>query len=250
MWVLASGGSDNHTGVMNKTAAFMPADLNRLERESSMVQATVESLSADELAAPSRLEGWTRAQVVAHLAGTAKGFQNLINWAATGTETPMYPSTEAREADLEELASKPPAELKAAYRQAFTGMLADAQKLRGKLATTDINLLGMPISPYLIPALQMQEIILHHLDLDTLWELHEADIDALEDSLELAAGFVADRPDYPGVTLITDEGETFTIGDGATTLKGGRDALLGWIARGMTEGVRAEGEIPAPGKYI
>ena len=46
--------------------------------------------------APSALPRWTRAHVVAHLAGNARGMVNLTQWAASGTTTPIYPSPEER----------------------------------------------------------------------------------------------------------------------------------------------------------
>jgi maleylpyruvate isomerase len=232
---------------MKKTAAFMPADLNRLERETGMMLATVESLSADELAAPSRCEGWTRAHVAAHLAASAKGLRNLVEWAVTGTETPMYASKEARDAQIEEWATLSPVELKAKVREEAAAFGAAAQQLKGKLATEQVATLRGPINAYETPAVRINEVLVHHFDLDTLWELEEADIDALEDALEWSVEVAQQDADaWPGVTLVTDEGETFTIGDGSTTLKGGRDALLGWVTRGMTDGVRADGEIPTP----
>lgn len=236
---------------MKKTAAFMPADLNRLERETGMIMATIESLSPEELAAPSLCDGWDRAHVVAHLAGSAKGMRNLVNWAVTGTETPMYESMEARNAEIDEWAALPPEQLKAKVREESAAFSSAAQQLRGELATEQVATLGGPISAYNIPALRINEILIHHLDLDTLWELHEADMDALEDSLDLSVEIVQRNADaWPGVTLESDEGETYTIGDGATTLKGGRDALLGWLTRGLTEGVRCDGQIPTPPKFL
>ena len=43
---------------MFKTAAHLPGDLNRLTRETGMLLATVDSLTDDEFAAPSKCEGW------------------------------------------------------------------------------------------------------------------------------------------------------------------------------------------------
>ncbi|HEX2301338.1 MAG TPA: maleylpyruvate isomerase N-terminal domain-containing protein, partial [Pseudonocardiaceae bacterium] len=64
----------------------------------------------DELSGPSRLPGWTRGHVVTHLARNAEGLTRLLTWARTGVETPMYPSREARAADIEAGAGRPPAE--------------------------------------------------------------------------------------------------------------------------------------------
>lgn len=230
---------------MNKTAAYMPADLNRLERETGMLMATVESLSDEELAAPSLCEGWTRAHVVAHLIGNARALIRLIDWAVTGKEQAMYACNEDRDAEIADLAATPSAQLKQMLREANAEFRAAADQLRnGNLASEEVKMDHGPVNAYLLPAYRISEILIHHLDLDTLWELHEADIDALEDALDLAVARIQKRDDYPGLQLVTDEGESYTVGDGSTTMKGGRDAILGWITRGVTEGVRIDGEFP------
>lgn len=230
---------------MKKTAAYMTADLNRLDRETGMMLATVDSLSEEEMRAPSLCEGWTRAHVVAHLIGNAEGLGNLVTWAVTGTKTPQYPSEEARNARIEELAQQPPAELKRTLRSACEQFAATADQLRtATLATEEVNQDVRPINAYAIPSYRISEVLIHHADLDTVWELEEADIDALEDALDLAVDRLQKRDDWPGLQIETDEGESYTIGDGATTLRGGRDAVLGWLTRGLTHGLRVEGDLP------
>ncbi|MDO5683747.1 MAG: maleylpyruvate isomerase family mycothiol-dependent enzyme [Propionibacteriaceae bacterium] len=230
---------------MKKTAAYMPADLNRLARESGMVLATIESLSDAEMAAPSLAEGWSRADVVAHLVGNARALSRLVDWAVTGKEQAMYSSMEARNAEIAELAALPPAELKKTLREATAAFAATADQLRsGKLATEEVAMASGPVNAYLLPAYRISEIIVHHYDLDTVWTIEEADIDALEDALELAVDRISKRDDYPALSIETDEGESYAIGSGGPTLKGGRDAVLGWITRGTTDGLRVDGELP------
>ena len=48
-------------GGVIKTAVVLPADLNRLTRETDMLLANIDSLTDEEFAAPSKCEGWTRA---------------------------------------------------------------------------------------------------------------------------------------------------------------------------------------------
>ena len=162
----------------------------------------------------------------------------------------MYSSMEARDAEIAELAALPSTELKRTLREANAEFRKVADQLRSaKLATEEVQMPNGRVSVYLMPAYRISEILIHHLDLDTLWELHEADIDALEDALELAVTRIQKRDDYPGLQIETDEGESYTVGDGSTTMKGGRDAILGWITRGVTHGVRIDGEFPERPKF-
>jgi uncharacterized protein (TIGR03083 family) len=58
-------------------------------------------LSDAELDAGTLLPGWTRRHVVAHVGYNARAIARLIEWAATGVETPMYSSPEARNHEIE-----------------------------------------------------------------------------------------------------------------------------------------------------
>lgn len=242
-------GTRNHVH-MEKTAAHMPGDLNRLRRETDMLAATVDSLRDDEMAAPSLAEGWTRSHIVAHLAGNARAITRLAEWAVSGEEQSMYPSRESRDAEIEELAALPPAELKRVFHDANAALDAALQKMQnGTVAATALH--GPPgeFSAYQVPTLRMSEVLIHHLDLDTAWGLDEADMDALEDTLEMVMGRITGREDWPGLTIETDEGEQYVLGDGTTHVTGGRDAILGWITRGITTGVRCDAELPGLPAY-
>ncbi len=72
----------------------------------------VAGLSDRGFGEPSALPGWTRAHVVAHLARNAEALRDLLTWARTGVETPMYTSREQRAADIEHGAGRPPEQLR------------------------------------------------------------------------------------------------------------------------------------------
>jgi len=93
------------------------------------VDGLVEKLTDDELAAPSALPDWSRAHVVAHLARNADALINLLDWARTGVETPMYPSREARDAGIDATAALPPADLRADYAAACARFAATVDAL-------------------------------------------------------------------------------------------------------------------------
>ena len=59
-------------------------------------------LSDDDLEAGSLLDGWTRKHLVAHVGYNAAALCRLMDWAATGVETPMYPSAEHRAQEIKD----------------------------------------------------------------------------------------------------------------------------------------------------
>lgn len=58
------------------------------------------TITSEDWTAPSGLPGWTRKHLAAHVAANANAIGNLVHWAATGRETPMYSSPDARLAGI------------------------------------------------------------------------------------------------------------------------------------------------------
>jgi maleylpyruvate isomerase len=78
-----------------------PADGRRWMAEGTrLLLAGVTGLGEEGFAAATSLPGWTRKHLVAHLAANADAIGNLVHWAATGVETPMYRSPEERSAGI------------------------------------------------------------------------------------------------------------------------------------------------------
>ncbi|MCX6499464.1 MAG: maleylpyruvate isomerase family mycothiol-dependent enzyme, partial [Arthrobacter sp.] len=46
------------------------------------------------------LPGWTRRHITAHIGYNARAIARLVEWAATGVETPMYASTDIRDHEI------------------------------------------------------------------------------------------------------------------------------------------------------
>ncbi|NHU49753.1 maleylpyruvate isomerase N-terminal domain-containing protein, partial [Rhodococcus sp. A14] len=53
-------------------------------------------LSDEQLSEPTGLAGWSRRHLVAHVGYNAAALCRLLDWAASGVETPMYASAEQR----------------------------------------------------------------------------------------------------------------------------------------------------------
>ena len=74
---------------------------------------TAERLDHAAVTAPSALPGWTTGHVLTHVARNADAYTNLLTWARTGVETPMYPDRATRAAEIESSAKAPVATLRA-----------------------------------------------------------------------------------------------------------------------------------------
>ncbi|WP_395727292.1 maleylpyruvate isomerase family mycothiol-dependent enzyme [Nakamurella sp.] len=231
---------------MIKTVQSLAGDIGRMQRESGMVMATVASLADDELERPTRCAGWTRAHVIAHLARGADAMTNLATWAVTGQESPDYESAAQRDADIEAGARQSAADLAADLEQANERLLGAFQALKsGVRVRTLPTWPAGEIDAFSLPARRTTELILHHDDLGTTWELHEADPDSVLDAIEVYVRRLQGNPDSPGLRIIAGEGDEWTVGDGSFRIEGYYEELLAFLTRErVEEGLQYEGELP------
>lgn len=145
-----------------------PADsLRWIETGTSLLDRALDALDDAQFAEPSALPGWSRAHVLAHLAGNARALLNLVTWARTGIETPMYSSPEQRRTDIEHGAALPPAALRADVRataaaldDAMAGL--DDRAWSGPVRTAQ----GRTVAAGEIPWLRAREVLIHPVDLN------------------------------------------------------------------------------------
>lgn len=225
-------------------------DLARVDRETADLLTTVSAMTVGDLAEPSRCAGWSRAYVIGHLARNADALVNLATWARTGVETPQYPSTESRDADIERSAGAPLDQLR-------DDLLASAQRcreafaaLRGELLSSQVRLLsGATISAYELPLRRVNELVLHHFDLRTKWTLDDASPRSLLGALQDSVQRLTQHPEAPTMVLRSDEGDEYAVGEPPAGqppvgVRGSRAGLVAWLARGVTSNVRAEAQLP------
>jgi maleylpyruvate isomerase len=75
-------------------------ELLQARRGTAFFARKLNELSDAELDGGTRLPDWSRRHVVAHVGYNARAIARLVEWAATGVETPMYPSPEARNQEI------------------------------------------------------------------------------------------------------------------------------------------------------
>ena len=163
-------------------------------------------LADTPLQQPSLLPGWTQAHIAAHLVGNARGLLNLLRWASTGHETPMYPNVEARNRDIDEWARQPDAQLKAMVSHSAEAFYAAAAALPAQAWTTTVRTaLGREIPAAEVIWLRTRETWIHAIDLATgAWfdALPGPLIDAL---LTDVCATLSTRQGYPAVRLTPED---------------------------------------------
>lgn len=201
---------------------------------------------------PSLLPGWTRAHVVTHLARNADGLVNLLTWARTGVEHPMYASNADRDADIEEGAGRLAQVLREDLRAACDRFAAACERLSdSQWSATVTARLPVPFPAARIPSMRLFELWVHTVDLDVGFDFEDIPAGNLEFAVDSAVSRHRNRPEGPSVHLrvIFPDGEerTWDLAGGDETVhevSGEPAAVIGWLT-GRRDGSALTGDVPA-----
>jgi maleylpyruvate isomerase len=191
---------------------------------------------------PSLCEGWTRGHVLSHVARNADGLVRLVRSAVDGTRETMYDSREKRQADIDAGAGRPTAELVADVEASAAALADELPRLAPEhadhpLERTPGDIRGTGAD---IPMMRLREVTWHHVDLDAGFGFADLEPELQRLFLEEEVERLRGEDDAPDMTLRSTEGDEWTVGMGSIEVRGDRAALLGWLARGLTEGVAAD----------
>ncbi|WP_280402630.1 maleylpyruvate isomerase family mycothiol-dependent enzyme [Nocardia carnea] len=212
---------------------------------------TVDALDDSALAAPSALPGWTRGHVLTHLSRNADSLVNLLLWAHTGVETPQYASAALRDADIELGAPRPLAEQRADLVETADRFVGMARVLTAEQWQTEVRTRqGRPLPAHRIPWNRLQEVLIHHVDLDAGYTPARWPADFVAELLaDVAADLGGRAGTQPFEIRATDSGFGAVVGSGTPSRSVAAPAasLLAWLlGRGADENLPVElPELPA-----
>jgi len=207
-------------------------------------------LTEAELRAPSALPDWTRAHVVTHVARNADGLLNLLTWARTGIEKPMYPSAEVREQEIEDGARRGAAEIIADVVAAGEKFLEYADTMPDDTWAAEVrNRTGTAIAGSVVARMRLSECAIHLADLGHGYDLARAIglVSPLVDDLVEHAIFTRSAH-LPAISLvgIEEDGTRHEWAMGAApgpTVTGSSADVLAWLT-GRTDGSALDGDVP------
>ncbi len=230
-----------------------PARVETLEGSTEALRHTLAQLTDTEAKGQSLLPGWTRGHVLTHVARNGDAMLNLVTWARTGRETPMYVSREKRDADIEEGASRPAASLVADVNDTHDRLIAALRDLPENAWSAPIRFGAANTSGVaaLIPVLRRTEVEIHHIDLDLEYTLAHLPEDFVERLLDQVSAEFSTRDDAPSLLLVgTDDDRRWSVGNGGQEVSGPAPSLLGYLV-GRTDGtgLHTEGDLPMLGAW-
>lgn len=224
----------------------MERALALLDGADAALAATLERMDDADLTAPSLCEGWSRGHVLAHLARNADALGRLVGWAVTGQEVAGYASVEARNRDIEDGARQDLAALQQDTARSAAAFRRRAEELQGQSGLAEVR--TGSASPFMagdqLPWARLREVTYHHVDLDAGFGFADAEPEIVNRGLDEAVARLGDKPDCPGLTLISADGRRWALGGGGQEVHGPPAGLLLWLARGFPSGISSDRAVP------
>ncbi|MBB5790073.1 maleylpyruvate isomerase family mycothiol-dependent enzyme [Jiangella mangrovi] len=172
------------------------ADLLLARRGTAYFLRKLKELPDDALGEPSLLPGWTRAHVVAHVGYNARALSRLVTWAATGVETPMYPSPSARAHEIEFGATLTPNALRNLAEHSAVHLNVEWRDLPpDRWAATVRTAQGREVPAAETAWMRAREVWLHAVDLGNGGRFEDLPADFLGRLLADVTGTWSRRPD-------------------------------------------------------
>ncbi|MFF0202851.1 maleylpyruvate isomerase family mycothiol-dependent enzyme [Streptomyces sp. NPDC005017] len=200
-------------------------DLACLQNATERLLIAVAKMDNAAVREPSRLPGWSRGHVLAHVARNADALVNVFEGR------PMYASAEARDSDIERDAPRPLDEQTEDVRESAARFRA-ATEAPGDWSRTVELRNGVTDSAARVVFRRWVEIELHHVDLGIGYELEDLPAEFTEREIGFLAERFSGHPDVSPTRLSdgTRAWSTGRAGDPEVTVTGSGADLVGWLA--------------------
>ncbi|QQQ62566.1 maleylpyruvate isomerase family mycothiol-dependent enzyme [Paenarthrobacter ureafaciens] len=235
-------------------------DLLQARRGTAFFARKLNELTDEELDGGTRLPGWTRRHIVAHVGYNARAIARLIEWAATGIETPMYSSPEARNQEIDFGATLSPTALRNLFDHSAVHLSVEWRDLPDADWSNEVRTAqGRTVPASETAWMRTREVWMHAVDLDNGATFNDIPAPVLERLLKDITSAWRTRGSDTGL-LIKVTGTDLTFGDTSATdptvVAGPLPAVVEWAAGRGSTGVTAAGpaapasEVPVAPKWI
>ncbi|MEL5960595.1 maleylpyruvate isomerase family mycothiol-dependent enzyme [Streptomyces sp. CLV115] len=202
-------------------------DLDAVREATDRLLSATEKLDDAALALPSRLPGWSRGHVLAHLSRNADALVNVLQGR------PMYADSETRDHDIERDAPRPRSE-QLADLAGSAARLEDAAAAPADWSRTVELRNGVTDSVSRIPFRRRVEVELHHVDLGIGYELEDLSDEFTAREIDFLAERFAGHPAVVPTNVTDSTGRLWRTGGGAeggaVVVRGTAPELLGWLS--------------------
>ncbi|WFR73400.1 maleylpyruvate isomerase family mycothiol-dependent enzyme [Prescottella defluvii] len=202
------------------------------------------ALSDSEFDDPTLLEGWTRRHLVAHVGYNAAALCRILDWAATGVETPMYESVEQRAREIDEGAALSAGSLRNLFAERAAQLDEKWRTLPDEAWTAQVRTAQGRMVPASETAwMRSREVWIHTVDLGNGGRYEDLPDVVLDSLLDDIVGVWRRKGEGAGLVLEVDGRRFVVVQEGAPvtdTVTGPLAAVVRWAsgrgATGLTTG--------------
>ncbi|MEV7564344.1 maleylpyruvate isomerase family mycothiol-dependent enzyme [Streptomyces tanashiensis] len=200
-------------------------DLASVREATDRLIADVASWDNASAAEPSRLPGWTRGHVLAHVARNADALVNVLQGL------PMYADAATRDADIERDSARPLDVHLADLRESADRFQAVGAEPADWHRTVELRN-GVVDSASRIPFRRWVEVALHHVDLGVGYELEDLPEEFVHREIDFLTERFKGLESVPATALWAADGRGWTTGgtSGGVAVMGPATEMLGWLA--------------------
>ncbi len=211
-------------------------------------------LTDTQLDGDSLLDGWTRKHLVAHLGYNAAGLCRLMDWAATGVETPMYASAEQRAQEIAEGATLSAAALRNLFDHSVARLDEKWRNLPASAWDADVRTAqGRTVPASESVWMRTREVWIHAVDLDNGAQFGDFPEVVLESLLTDIVGMWRAKGLGDGLVIEVTGSAPMALGGAgdAKPVRGPLAAVARWAAgRGAIGVSSSNGPVPAPPQWL
>ncbi|MGF6834820.1 maleylpyruvate isomerase [Paenarthrobacter sp. TE4293] len=225
-------------------------DLLQARRGTAFFARKLNELTDAQLDGGTLLPDWTRRHVIAHVGYNARAIARLVEWAATGVETPMYPSTEARNDEINFGATLSPIALRNLFDHSAVHLSVEWRDLPDANWANEVRTAqGRTVPASETVWMRTREVWVHAVDLDNGATFNDIPAPVLERLLKDITGAWKTRGTDTGLLIKANNtagnGDGLTFGDTSapdpTIITGPLPAVVEWATGRGTTGVTATG---------
>ncbi|MFC9768199.1 maleylpyruvate isomerase family mycothiol-dependent enzyme [Rhodococcus jostii] len=211
-------------------------------------------LTDEQLSEPTGLAGWSRAHLLAHVGYNAAALCRLLDWAASGVETPMYASPEQRGREIAEGATLSAAALRNLFDHAVARLDEKWRNLPASAWEAQVRTAQGRTVPVSETAwMRTREVWIHAVDLGNGGRFGDFPDVVLESLLTDIVGMWRRKDLGAGLVLAVDGGEPVAVqpdSPPAEKVSGPLAAVVRWAAGRGAVGVGIEGDLQEPPHWL
>ncbi|MDJ0412999.1 maleylpyruvate isomerase family mycothiol-dependent enzyme [Rhodococcus opacus] len=211
-------------------------------------------LTDEQLSEPTGLAGWSRRHLLAHVGYNAAALCRLLDWAATGVQTPMYASPEQRGREIAEGATLSAAALRNLFDHTVARLDEKWRNLPASAWEAQVRTAQGRLVPVSETAwMRTREVWIHAVDLGNGGRFGDFPDVVLESLLTDIVGMWQRKDLGTRLILAVDGGEPVAVqpdSPPAEKVSGPLAAVVRWAAGRGTVGVNIDGEVEEPPRWL